>query len=275
MNGKKFAVVGLSLMLALYGGSGTSFGKNFNGKSSTEKSAKIGKSIGTPSHIKLIKNGQGHVASTENTRPGTRAIVRGRSGRTGLNHGQQGKLNKKAEKKIIRRVEKKLEKRQEKRQLEAMKRAREEALRRQRAEIARRNREEALRRQRREALSIQREEEARRLAMVRRQRISHSRDYWNPYPVEPHCEVVVTRPVEPHCEVVVTRPVEPRCTIVERTYPSTMYTTTTDSQGKVRTRNALLIAAAANEIFNKSNNSKKDIRKGAIAATLLNEIFHK
>jgi len=47
------------------------------------------------------------------------------------------------------------------------------------------------------------------------------------------------------------------------------------SQGKVRTRNALLIAGAVNEIFNHSNNSKRDIRQGAIAATILNEIFHK
>ena len=46
------------------------------------------------------------------------------------------------------------------------------------------------------------------------------------------------------------------------------------SRQKVRTRNAILAAGVANEMFN-DGRRRKDIRKGAIAATILHEILAK
>ena len=46
------------------------------------------------------------------------------------------------------------------------------------------------------------------------------------------------------------------------------------SRQKVRTRNAILAAGVANEMFN-DGRRRKDVRKGAIAATILHEIFAK
>lgn len=47
----------------------------------------------------------------------------------------------------------------------------------------------------------------------------------------------------------------------------------TPSNQKVRRRNKILGLALANEIFNESSRGRKDIRKGAVAATLLNEVL--
>jgi hypothetical protein len=92
--------------------------------------------------------------------------------------------------------------------------------------------------------------------------ISCDADYPSGYTVNYHTDY---RPqtVTTYCPPVVTE-----CCDIVNTGSGT-------SQGKVRTRNAILAAGVVNELFNQSNNSKKDIRTGAIAATLINELFHR
>ena len=98
-------------------------------------------------------------------------------------------------------------------------------------------------------------------------------------------EVVHTYPRPQPVEVVHTYPSQSAYDQVGYTYGHTStpaYTTEgvqteqvvhSPSRHKVRRRNAILIAGAANEIFNKGERRQKDIRKGAIAATILNEIL--
>jgi len=104
---------------------------------------------------------------------------------------------------------------------------------------------------------------------------------------------VVVRPRVVTRTVIVERPVirtvyveRPRYESTEDYYPTTNqrdyyyedeYETCSDnrakSQDKVRRRNAILVAGAVNEMFNNDSHRRRNVRKGAIAATVLNEIL--
>ena len=115
----------------------------------------------------------------------------------------------------------------------------------------------------------------------RRPVVIHTR----PCPQPRRVEVIHTYPRTQPIEVVYTYPTQPVYDQVGTTCGQTStpaYTTEgvqtetvihSPSRDKVRRRNAILIAGAANEIFNKGERRQKDIRKGAIAATILNEIL--
>ena len=117
----------------------------------------------------------------------------------------------------------------------------------------------------------------------RQRRVVHV--YHRPCPQPRRVEVVHTYPRPRPVEVVHTYPRESAYDQVGTSYGYTStpaYTTEgvqtetvvhSPSRDKVRRRNAILIAGAANEIFNRGKRRKKDIRKGAIAATVLNEIL--
>ncbi len=100
----------------------------------------------------------------------------------------------------------------------------------------------------------------------------------------PPRQVIVYQPPRRQVEVVHTYPSETAYDQVGRTHGQVTTTTCGQpapetvvihkpSRDKVRRRNAFLIAGAANEIFNKGERRQRDIRKGAIAATILNEIL--
>jgi hypothetical protein len=296
-------IVGVSLALSFFGTTGTGFAEKVRvaswyrdgnthtveyvekatnqGRSSQARSNGRGNKFGhykhgkwnkkTHTEVKLIKNGQGHGShctshpyATENDRACTT---------TSYWYSPTDKKCTKARHKYFKELKKSNRRAEKQRQREARLAAAREAERQRRAEERRREAVRLAAEQRREAArlaALRKAAEQRKLAELRRRRVKclcHGT-----HVCSAHRHVTVTRPAPRRtCDVIV-KPVPVSTPAYHRTYtrPATV-----DSQGKVRTRNALLIAAAANEIFNKSTKSKGDIRRGTLAGVLVNEIFHK